>query len=488
MKKYNLFKILGITILVYFLLTWILPATYYSGGLQDLGRYQMSIPMLLQLPIQTLGYFSSTFIFILSVGSFYGVLEATGLYRKALDCLTKKMEKNKLVWLLVIMFVIAAISSLAGLELAMFLVFPFLISLILLLGYDKWVALLATLGSTIVGMFGSTYSYTLYGVNNSILGTAMKDGILMKVILFVLGFGLLVLFTILHIKKNSKKVKVNKDKIKEKAKSKIAEKAEKVEAALEKFVPTAIKEEKKKRKTWPIVLIIGLMILIFALGTLNWNDAFGITWFNKSYADVMGYTIGDFAIFSKFFTGVAEFGTWAGPTRFLHYAVVVVLGTIALAIIYRVKIDEYFKAMFEGAKDYLRTALLIMVAYALLVIVSSYPIFLTVAKVIVGENFNVATTGLATILGSGLYVDPYYYPQYVLQYFAGLENADTTILNVLFVSLYSAVMLIVPTGALLLATLSAFETKYKDWIKFIWKLFLALVVVAFIVLAVFSVI
>src|SRR5574344_258659 len=124
MKKYNLFKILGIVILVYFLLTWIISASYYSGGLQELGKYQMSIPMLWQLPIQTLGYFSSTFLFILAVGGFYGVLEVTGVYRKVLDKLADKASKHKLVWLLVIMFVVAAISSVIGLELGMFLFFP----------------------------------------------------------------------------------------------------------------------------------------------------------------------------------------------------------------------------------------------------------------------------------------------------------------------------------------------------------------------------
>lgn len=482
MKKYNLFKILGIVVLAYFILTWILPASYYSGTLTDLGVYPMSIPMLFQLPIQTLGYFSSTFVFILSVGSLYGVLEATGLYRKALDLLAKKMSKDKLVWLLVIAFVVTVISSLVGLELGMFLIFPFLVSLIILMGYDKLIALAATLGATIVGMFGSTYSYTLYGVTNSLLGTKMTDGILMKVILLVLGFGLLVGFILLYLKRTTKKVKVNKDKIKEKAKSKIAEKTEAIESALEKFIPVAVKEEKKKtKKVWPIILVLSIVLVIFMLGTLNWSEAFGIKWFNTAYSSVMGVDA-----LSKLLSGIAEFGTWSGPTRFLYYTGIVILATIALAIIYRVKFNDYLKAMFEGAKGYLKTAALIMLSYSILVIVSSYPIFLTVAKVIVGEKFNVATTGIATILGSGLYVDPYYYPQYVLEYFASLSNANMSILNVLFVSLSSVVMLVAPTSTLLLASLSTFETKYKDWVKFIGILSLALVALAFIVLIVFT--
>lgn len=489
MKKYNLFKILGIVILVYFLLTWIISASYYSGGLQELGKYQMSIPMLWQLPIQTLGYFSSTFLFILAVGGFYGVLEITGVYRKVLDKLADKASKHKLVWLLVIMFAVAAISSVVGLELGMFLFFPFLISLIILMGYDKFTALLATLGATIVGMFGATFAYTSYGITDSLLKTKITDGMLIKVILFVLGFGLLVLFTLLHLKKSNKKIKLNKDKVKEKAKSKIAEKAEKVEVALEKFIPITKEEKKKdKKKLWPLIVVISVLLVIFVLSTLNWSDAFGVTWFKTSYTKVMEYTVKDFAIFSKLFSGVKELGTLAGPTKFLYYTSLIFISTVVLAVVYRVKFNDYVKALADGAKEYVKTAFLVIFAYAVLVIVSSYPIFLTVAKTLVGDQFNVATTGMATMLGSGLYVDMYYYPQYVLQYFGGLENADANILNVLFVSLYSAVMLVAPTSTLLLATLDTFETSYKDWMKFIWKLFLALVVVAFVVLAIFSVI
>ena len=41
MKKHNTFKVVLITLLVLMLLTWILPAAYYSGSYVDQGRVQM---------------------------------------------------------------------------------------------------------------------------------------------------------------------------------------------------------------------------------------------------------------------------------------------------------------------------------------------------------------------------------------------------------------------------------------------------------------
>lgn len=502
MKKHTLFKILGIIILAYCVLTWILPSNYfYSGSLQELGRYQIGLFDIVNMPLQTLGYFSSIFVFILVVGGFYAILEETGLYRKALDTLADKLRNKKKLWLIVIMSVIAIISSVAGLEFAMFAFAPFLIALILLLGYDKYVALAATIGATIVGMFGSTYSYTMYGVSNKLLSLSLKDGMIAKVILFILGLVLLVLFTLLYINRHEakevKKFKTTKKvEVKEKSK-KVKAKVEKVKeevVALDKFVPSITKELNSKgcKKVWPIYLLFGITLLIFILGTLNWSEAFGIDWFTKAHSAIMGVKIGGFAIFDKLFGGLEAFGTWFGPTKFLYYSGLLLIITGIIALVYKVKFNDLIKSFFEGIKKYLNVAILTMLCYTLLVIVSSYPIFLTLGKEIVGltTSFNTATTGLFTILGSGLYVDIYYFPQYVLQYLSGIAGNSSVypILNVLFVSLYSAVMLIVPTSVLLISTLQLTDTSYKNWIKFIWKLFVGLVLVSFIVLTIFAVV
>ena len=61
-----------------------------------------------------------------------------------------------------------------------------------------------------------------------------------------------------------------------------------------------------------------------------------------------------------------------------------------------------------------------------------------------------------------------------LEYFASFKDVNPNVLSVLFVSIYSVAMLIAPTSILLITTLQNTDTKYVDWVKFIWKLFLAL--------------
>ena len=267
MKKYNLLKILAIVFGAYFVLTWIIPASYYSSGLQYVldgtkkVTYPMGIPYLFQLPVETLSYFVSTFIFILSVGGLYGVLSATGVYRKLLDKIVEKIKKRKLLVLLLIMSIIAIISSVVGLELGMFAIFPLVISLIVLMGYDKFTALAATLGATIVGMFGSTFSYTMYGITNTYISADMTSEI------FVVGLGLLIGFTLLHLKEKTAKSKIKTKKTKD----------AKVEETIE-FIP--VDDKKNKKKVWPILLIFGLYLIIMIVGTINWSVVFKIDFFN----------------------------------------------------------------------------------------------------------------------------------------------------------------------------------------------------------------
>ena len=150
MKKHNLFKVVGIVILAYVILTWFVNASYFQGTLQGGVKAEVGLGYLINIPVQTLGYFSYIFVFILAVGAFYELLNATGVYKKALDTIVKPLKKHKQITLIVTTVLIALLSSFTGLELGMLFIFPFVISVIIMLGYDKITALLATLGGVVV--------------------------------------------------------------------------------------------------------------------------------------------------------------------------------------------------------------------------------------------------------------------------------------------------------------------------------------------------
>ena len=161
---------------------------------------------------------------------------------------------------------------------------------------------------------------------------------------------------------------------------------------------------------------------------------------------------------------------------------------IVLSIVYKIKAKDAFDAFIEGVKKYLTTGLLAVLASSVFVFVYYFPVFNTIGTWIMqlSDSFNVALTGLFTLLGSVFYPDFYYYSYYTLSYIGNVA-ADANLyplVNVMFTSLYGLAMLIAPTSILLLTSLSITGVSYKEWIKYIWKLFLSLLVVAFIVFSI----
>ena len=123
---------------------------------------------------------------------------------------------------------------------------------------------------------------------------------------------------------------------------------------------------------------------------------------------------------------------------------------------------------------------------SLFVFIYYNPVLTPVSSLLLGKDFNVALTGIYTIINSVFYVD-YYYLAYSVLYSITSVYSDSTVLSiisVMFTNLYSLVMLVAPTSILLLITLSISDVKYTEWFKFIWKLALALLVVSFIVFSV----
>ena len=476
MKKNNLFKAIGIVILAYVLLTWIVPIIYGVAGLEGEVSHQIGLVSIISVILEAFSGFGSTILYILLVGGFYGVLKATGAYDALMDKLSSKTNGKERCALITIIVVLAVLASLAGLDLALLIVFPFLIGLIVKMGYDKLVAIAATVGATLVGMYGATFAGTLYGANNQMLQLERFDGILPKVILFVLGLAALIVMVILYTNKN-KLPKVEKT----------AKKTTKASAKK----TTVKKVEKSKVSATPALIITGLLLLIVLLGTINWGGIFGVnaegvTFFGKAHAAWTEWTIGNFPILGKLFGGVDAFGTWLTPGRFQYYSLLLIIAMILLKVFYKTDKEKAFEGFADGIKSYVVPAMIAMLAYSVFVFVYYSPTIATITSGLVGEKFNVALSGLYVLINSVFYVD-YYYFAYSLLYGMGSVYADAkvlSILSIMFTSLYSLVMLIAPTSVLLMVTLATSDVKYTDWVKFIWKLVLVLFVVAFVVFSV----
>ena len=86
---------------------------------------------------------------------------------------------------------------------------------------------------------------------------------------------------------------------------------------------------------------------------------------------------------------------------------------------------------------------------------------------------------VAALLASVFNVDLIYVSQNVLPY---IETVITNtelypLIGVIFQSIYGLVCLVAPTSFILMGTLCYLNVSYKQWLKHIWKLFLALLAV-----------
>ena len=499
MKKNNLFKAVGIVILIYILMSWIVPIIYSVAGIDGEVSYQIGFVSILSVLLETFSGFGTVILYVLLVGAFYGVLKATGAYDKLIELLSSKAngrEKGVLIGIIVLM---AVISSISGLDLGLLVVFPILISLIVKMGYDKLVALSATLGATVIGMYGATFAGTLYGLNNTVLNLKTFDQFIPKLIFLVVGVVGLVLFVLMYCKK--KNFKFGEKKLVEKSDKKDDSKDSKKSSNIKKNSKTksavkssskkvaAVKKnnkEKKERTALPALIIVGIVMLLFFVGTTSWEGIFGSNWFSSAHESWTGFKIGGFDILNKLFGGVDAFGSWNTPVRFQVYSMILIVAMVILAIVYRTKADECFEGFVDGIKSFVVPAILTILACSLFVFIYYNPVLTPVSSLLLGKDFNVALTGIYTIINSVFYVD-YYYLAYSLLYSITSVYSDSAVLSiisVMFTNLYSLVMLVAPTSILLLITLSISDVKYTEWFKFIWKLALALLVVSFIVFSV----
>lgn len=246
--KSSVLKIVLLTVLALMLMSWILPAAYYSEQYIDQGRVQMGLFDLFNYPVTALSYFGYIAFFVLAIGGFYGILNKIPAYRTFLDNFVGRVQGREVRFFVVIMLLIAALVSLGGMQIPLLVFFPMLVSIILLLGYDKIVAAMVLVGSTAVGLIGSTYAYGNTNIIMTVLSLDITSEVIAKLVILLLGLALLVLNLLLYIKKTNIVTKVIK---KDNKKSSVKEvKAEVKEVEVKKTKKTATKSTKdNKAKT-----------------------------------------------------------------------------------------------------------------------------------------------------------------------------------------------------------------------------------------------
>ena len=425
MKKHSLFKVI---LIVFGALVLI------NGGLAIAGQFVEKLNVFKMIPIgdtlinftQSFYYFFDTAVYLLVLGAFYGVLKEVPAYKKLVDNIASKVKTHGNLFIIIVTILFAVLTSVTGLVGAILVFVPFVAAIILAMGHDKLVAISSTVVSMLVGFIGGIYitfrdPNGYYGYSaTTIEGLSSLDlysNIWAKLVLLVLGVALLIFFILRYIKNvQNKKVKYELNESNE-------------------VLVSEVKGDYKNIRTWPIVVVLSVILVVLILGYLPWNKLFGIECFDKFNELLLGIKIGNFEVFSNVITSNAySLGNWASLGSYM---------SIIITLISESKL-----------------------------------------------GLNILTGTLISGLGTLLHSDLYYtvagvYSTMIAQV---TDESLYSVYALLFQSVYGIVSIIGPTSLLVIFALKYFDVPYTTWVKYIWRFVLMLLLLVILVLLVLSLI
>ena len=458
-SKYSLLKAIGIAFLIFAVLSWIIPAGTISSGTYTKntdGKIPVGLFGLFSNPLYSFGIFAQYFLLLLSIGGLYGVLNKTGVYTKIVDNFGSSVEKHKKLWLIVITFLLALISSIVGNQIVLFILVPFFVAVLMKGGFNKVTSIAATAGAIIIGVAGSIFGNDVIYI--SFFKAEVFTGTITKIIYFVLITTLYILFLLLQNKMLSKKEK--KLDIKD------------LDIFKSEEIPLYEKNESNKSSV-PLIIMGIILLLIVFIGCINWTYTFDVSFFTE-----LDTKINDISWLPK------VFGTLPVMGYFGNYdvAAVILIFTFIIKWLYSIKFDEFVDAFKDGMKQMVTPAVYAILASTIFAVMvnssTGANISTTISNSILGisDKFYVLTVTLLGFVGGFFFNDLAYLTNSIYSLLATYGSASVTIMGILLQTGYAIAMLCLPVSVVLVAALKYLNVSYKEWMKYIYKFLLAMFV------------
>lgn len=456
MKKYNLLKVIGIVFLVVIVLTWIIPVGSYSslefikGELSPVGLFD-----LFRIPIMTIANMFQYGLIIILIGGLYGVLNKTGAYGKLINKIVNKFSGKENIFLVITICFLSLLNAFIGLPYALLIIIPFLITIIRKLGFDKLTTFISTIGSILIGNMCSLYGNDISLYLNTNLSLGVNDELFTKIIFLVIIVFLLIMFVL------------NKAKL-----SKVSIKDEKI---------PLYEENSKNKSIIPLIVIFLLCFIFILINMFNWIDIFNITYFKDIYERVTSVTI-----LSNILGSVSVFGSWS---RY-DMCIFLIFVTIIIGWVYSIKFKDFMDGYINGIKEVLSPAFYATMANIIFVTLYRFQtvpnIYTTITHFIYNSfgSMELIATGLSSIIG-GLFYNDIINLSAVLSSPIQIFITDTTkyqLIAMIIQSLHGIIMFILPTSVLLMVGLSYLNISYGQWLKYIWKYLIYMIIISIIIL------
>ena len=485
-KMPSSYTVLMIIIAIMAVLTWIIPAGQYdadksgnliTGTYKTVAQNPQGIWDVLMAPIRAILGKEPTSaaidvaFFILMVGGFLGVVNETGALDVGIASIVKKYKGREKMLILVLMPLFALGGSTYGMGEETMAFYPLLVPVMMAVGFDSLTAVAIILLGSQIGCLASTLNPFATGIASATAGVGTGDGIVLRLIFFVVMTALGTYFVYRYADK------IQKDPTKSLVYSHREEDLKHFNVDAVANVESTLSKKQKQVLVF-FVLTFVLMIMSF----IPWTDLNVHVFenFNKWLIGipVIGKIVG---------TSTSALGTWYFPEGAMLFAVM----GIIIGFVYRMKEDRFITVFINGAADLLGVALIVAVARGIQVIMNDGMITATILHW--GE---VGLKGLSSQVFIVLTYIFYLPMSFLIPSTSGLASATMGIMaplgkfvNVpasLIITAYQSASgllnLVTPTSGIVMGALALGRIDLGTWWKFVAKLVAGIFVVSILLL------
>lgn len=462
-EKHTMAKMLLFLILATAILTWLIPYGFFNGlDFYDYGLERVGLVNLGLLLHSSINWNFESVIFLFVVAGFYGILGRTNGYKKLVNTIANKLKKYPLVVAIITSLIITALTSMFTDTFAMFIIVPFFVSILLSMKLDKLTTFAITFGSMLIGAIGATYgTESLLNFSYNLSVEKITTGIAYRLIILLVAYFLFNFFICMRIKK------VNKEKVNEEVENTLF----------------TVENTKDKTSMIPALVILLVVFIITILGFIDWKTNFNITVFEDLHNSIYNAQIGDVPIMqyilsqtnSQGNTEALAFGTFMLRT----IEIVLVLASLLMGLLYRVKFNEMLDAAYEGIKKMFKPIIFYFGAGIVYLIIASSPFTFTLCNWILNavDGFNPYLTTVVASITSLFHLDTGFTAYYLGSFLSTAYASDFNLVYTIFVSMFGLVHMIAPTSIFMLIGLSLMKVDYKDWLKYIWLFVIGMLVI-----------
>ncbi|HEL1583771.1 TPA: YfcC family protein [Streptococcus suis] len=490
-KMPSSYTILMLIIAFMAVMTWVIPAGQYqvddagnfiTGTYETVEQNPQGIWDVFMAPVRAMLGHGSTkaaidvAFFILMVGAFLGVVNETGALDVGIASIVKRFEGREKWLIYILMFLFALGGSTYGMGEETMAFFPLLIPVMMAVGYDSITGVAIILLGSQIGCLASTVNPFATGVASAAAGVSIADGMIWRLVFFVVILGLGMFFVANYADK------VKKDPTKSLVYKQRDADMEHFKVHAERDVNATLSPAQKR-----VLILFFLTFVFMILSFIPWEDL-GITVFTEIKEwlisiPVLGQIVG---------ITTYPFGWWYFPEGAMLFAV----AGVAIGIVYGMGEQRLVKAFMAGAADLLSVALICAVARGIQVVMNDGMITATILHW--GE---VGLKGLSPQIFITLTYIFYLPMSFLIPSSSGLAGASMGIMAPLgeFVNVPASLIitafqaasgllnLVSPTSGIVMGALALGRIEIGTWYKFVGKLIATIVVasIAILVIATF---